>query len=117
MDKETRTHKRVEVARFMIRTKYSLVLNETINIYINDHIYCIKLVEDMHGPKRFFVPVDRDEEESSNKDKSLEEVDTKEDEDGENDGKDVGAQTSDDGMEEVESGSKEYNPKEFQGDL
>lgn len=30
--------------------------NETINIEVNDHIYRIKLVEDMHGTKCIVVP-------------------------------------------------------------
>ncbi|XP_058761119.1 uncharacterized protein LOC131634461 [Vicia villosa] len=55
-DDETREHKRMDVARFLVRTKYSLVLNETINVEINDQVYQIKLVKDMHGPKRIIVP-------------------------------------------------------------
>ncbi|XP_058741575.1 uncharacterized protein LOC131613953 [Vicia villosa] len=55
-DDETRDHTRMDVARFMIRTKSSMVLNETFNLEVNKHVYGIKLVEDMHGPKRIVVP-------------------------------------------------------------
>lgn len=48
----------MDVARFLVRTKYSLMLNETINVEINDHVYRIKMVEDMHGPKHIFITHD-----------------------------------------------------------
>lgn len=65
LDEETSNQKKLDVAKFMIRTKYSLVLNETINVDINDHVYSIKLVEDMHGPKRLYVPTELKDEDSS----------------------------------------------------
>lgn len=55
LDDETRDNSRMDVARFLIRTKSSLVLNESINVEVNDHVYGIKLVEDMHVPKRIVV--------------------------------------------------------------
>lgn len=36
----------------MVRTKYILVLNETINVKINDDVFRIKVVEDSQGPLR-----------------------------------------------------------------
>lgn len=56
MDKETRELSRMDIARFLIRTKYSMVLNESINVGVNDHVYFIKLSEDMHGPKSIEIP-------------------------------------------------------------
>ncbi|KAI5438061.1 hypothetical protein KIW84_023976 [Lathyrus oleraceus] len=55
-DEETEKHKNLDVARFLIKTKYSLNLNETFNVDVNNRIYRVKLVEDMHGPKRILVP-------------------------------------------------------------
>lgn len=34
------------------------MLNGTFNICINDNIYRVKLVEDMHGPKRIVIPME-----------------------------------------------------------
>lgn len=31
-------------------------LNETFNVDVNNKIYRVKLVEDMHGPKMIFIP-------------------------------------------------------------
>lgn len=47
---------KLDVARILVRTKYNLVLNEIFNVDINDNIYRVKLVEDMHGPKRIVIP-------------------------------------------------------------
>lgn len=33
-----------------------MVLNETFNVGINKNIYHVKLIEDMHGPKRIVIP-------------------------------------------------------------
>lgn len=49
-DDETREQVKMDVARILVRTKYSMVLNETFNMEINDNIYRIKMVEDMHEP-------------------------------------------------------------------
>lgn len=68
-DEETMKHRRMDVARFLVRTKYSLVLNETINIEIKNHIYRIKLVDDMHGLKHIIMKDDS----SIAKDTSMEE--------------------------------------------
>lgn len=57
MDQETMV-RNIDVARFLIRTKYSMVLNESINIGVNDNAYSIKLVKDVHGPKMIVVPKD-----------------------------------------------------------
>lgn len=65
-DDETKNLKRMDMARFLVRTKYSLVINETVNIEINNHVYSIKLVEDMHGPKRISLNESSDSEEDSN---------------------------------------------------
>lgn len=48
---KNKIYDRMDVARFMIRTNFSWVLNQSINVEVNDHVYEIKLVEDMHGPK------------------------------------------------------------------
>lgn len=56
LKEETRNHKRLDFSRFLIRKKSSMVLNESVNVEINEHIYGLKLVEDMHGLKRIFVP-------------------------------------------------------------
>lgn len=56
MDQESNERKKMDVARFLIRTKYYMILNESINIGVNDNTYSIKLVEYMHGPKRIVVP-------------------------------------------------------------
>ena len=55
-DEETDKHLKFGVVRFLIKTKYSLNLNETFNIEINRRIYRVKLVEYLHGPKRIVVP-------------------------------------------------------------
>ncbi|XP_058775700.1 uncharacterized protein LOC131649953 [Vicia villosa] len=52
IDEETKNHTKLDVARFLIRTKYLMNLNESINVGVNENFYSIKLVEDMHGPKR-----------------------------------------------------------------
>lgn len=54
-DDETRDLVRMDVARFQIKTKYSMVLNEAFKLEVNDHVYNVKLVEDVHGPKRIVV--------------------------------------------------------------
>lgn len=45
----------MDIVRILVTT-YSLVLNETFNVEINDNVFSVKLVEDMHGPKRTVVP-------------------------------------------------------------
>lgn len=55
-DDETREQVKMDVARFLVRTKYSMVLNETFNMEINDNIYRIKMVDDMHEPKYIIIP-------------------------------------------------------------
>lgn len=57
-DEETEKHMKLDVSRLLIRTKYSMVLHETMNVEVNDKIYRIKLLEDMHGPKKIVVPKD-----------------------------------------------------------
>lgn len=63
LDEETHKRTRMDVARILVRTKYSLVLNQTFNVEINDKVYSIKMVEDMHGPKRLVVLISRNDEE------------------------------------------------------
>lgn len=46
----------MDVTRFLVRTKYSMVLIETLNMEINDNIYRIKMVDDMHEPKHIVIP-------------------------------------------------------------
>lgn len=71
-DEDTRDLVKMDVARFMIRTKSSMVLNESFNVEVNKHVYGVKLVEDMHGPKRLVVLKESKEEEYS-KDSAMEE--------------------------------------------
>lgn len=52
-DDETIKQETMNVARILINTKYSMMLNETYNIGINDYVFQIKLVEDHHEPLRF----------------------------------------------------------------
>lgn len=40
----------MDLARFIVRTKCAVVLNETFNIPINDVTFRIKMTEDTHGP-------------------------------------------------------------------
>lgn len=49
-DEETSKLLKLDMARFLIRMKSSMVLNQVINVEINEHVYRIKMVEDMHGP-------------------------------------------------------------------
>lgn len=46
----------MDVVRILARTKYSMGLNEAFNIEIHNNVYRVKIVEDMHGPKRIVVP-------------------------------------------------------------
>lgn len=55
-DEETDNHMKSDIAIFFIKTRYSMNLNETFNVDVNNKIYRVKLVEDMHGPKRIFIP-------------------------------------------------------------
>lgn len=55
-DEETDNHMKSDIVIFFIKTKYSMNLNETFNVDVNNKIYRVKLVEDMHGPKRIFIP-------------------------------------------------------------
>lgn len=50
-DDETRTQTKMSVARFLVITKYTMVLNEYFNMDINNNVYIIKLVKDDHNPK------------------------------------------------------------------
>lgn len=49
-DDETDKQQNLNVARYLIKTKFAVNLNEVFNVKINK-IYRIKLVEDFHGPK------------------------------------------------------------------
>lgn len=68
-DPETREQVKFDVAKILVKTKYCLVLNQMFNVEINDKNYRVKLVKDMHVPKRIFIPkeprVENFEEESS----------------------------------------------------
>lgn len=55
-DEETEENTKLDVVRFLIRTKYLINLNESITVGVNENVYNIKLVKDMHGPKRIVVP-------------------------------------------------------------
>lgn len=50
-DDETDKQQNLNVARYLIKTKFAMNLNEVFNVKINEKIYRIKLVEDFHGPK------------------------------------------------------------------
>lgn len=54
----------MDVARFLVRTKCSIVLNESFSVQINDEVFRIKMVEDYHAPLRIGV---RNKHECSNK--------------------------------------------------
>lgn len=56
LDKETRDQSNIDAAIILVKTKYSLVLNEFFNVGINDEVFNIKMEEDMHGPKRIEEP-------------------------------------------------------------
>lgn len=51
LDKETNKQKNMDVVHILVRTKYSFDLNENFNVEINNNIFNVKLVEDMHGRK------------------------------------------------------------------
>lgn len=42
----------MDVARILLKKKFSIVLNETYNIGIKDDVFRIKVVEDHHRPLR-----------------------------------------------------------------
>lgn len=65
----------MDVARILVRIKYSSYLNENFNMEINNNIFNIKLVEDMHGSKWIQIP------KWSNDGDSSEEISFDEDED------------------------------------
>lgn len=48
----------MDVTRFLIRTKSTMVLNESFSLEVNEYVYGIKLVEDMHGLKQIVIPQD-----------------------------------------------------------
>lgn len=48
----TRNKSYMDVARILVRTKSSIVLNDVFNVKINDDAFRIKEVEDLHGPLR-----------------------------------------------------------------
>lgn len=80
MDEETKNQTRIDVARVLVRTKYLLVLNQMLNMEINKNVFCIKMVEDSHGPKRIICPkLSQKEEEFSEFNSNSEDED---DEDG-----------------------------------
>lgn len=54
-DAETERQDNLDVARFLIKTKFSINLNEVTNVEINEKVYRIKLFEDFHGPKQIVV--------------------------------------------------------------
>ena len=43
------------VARFMVKTKCAVVLNETFNVLFNFVSFRIKMMEDTHGPLRILA--------------------------------------------------------------
>lgn len=45
----------MNVARFMVKTKCALVLNETFNVLVNDVTFRIKMTEDTHCPLRIMA--------------------------------------------------------------
>lgn len=49
----------MDVTRFMVRTKSSMVLNEAFNVHANDEVFMLKLVEDSHGPLRIRMNKDQ----------------------------------------------------------
>lgn len=49
-DDATIKQETMNVEIIFINTKYSMMLNETYNIGINDYVFQIKLVEDHHEP-------------------------------------------------------------------
>lgn len=75
LDEETSKQKKMDVARILVRAKYSSDLNENFNMEINNNIFNIKLVEGMHGPKRIHIP------KWSNDGDNFEEINSDEDED------------------------------------
>lgn len=46
LDDNTKNQISMGASRFMVRTKYILVFNETFNVQINDEVFRIKVVED-----------------------------------------------------------------------
>ena len=47
----------MDVARILVRTKYTMILNEAFNMEINNNVYRIKLVEDEYVLKRILMSV------------------------------------------------------------
>ena len=43
---ETTKQSKMDVARILVRTKYSLVLNETFDVEINNNVFGVKILED-----------------------------------------------------------------------
>lgn len=48
----TKEKAKMDVARILVRTKCSMVLDETLNIKINEDVLRLKVVEDLHAPLR-----------------------------------------------------------------
>lgn len=60
--------------RILVRTKYSMVLNASIMVDINDNVYKFKLLEVAHGPKKL-MEISKLHEDSSEVKSSEEEDD------------------------------------------
>lgn len=56
-DDDTREQTTMDVARILLRTKFSLVLNEAFNVNINGNMFNFKVVMDPHEPLRICLPL------------------------------------------------------------
>lgn len=54
-DEEIGKQSKMDVARILVRTKYTLVLSETFNDGINNYIFRIKMIEDLKGLFRVVI--------------------------------------------------------------
>lgn len=65
LEDNTKNKTNMGVTRFVVRTKYILVLNETFNVQINEYVFWIKVVEDSQGPLKFCLTWNHEELASS----------------------------------------------------
>ncbi|KAI5411675.1 hypothetical protein KIW84_056664 [Lathyrus oleraceus] len=70
---------KMDVMRFLIRTRYSIVTNESLNVNINGSLFKLKLVEDTQGPMRILMPGMIEEQSSESKMESDEGSDEEDD--------------------------------------
>lgn len=55
-DDNTRLQQKMDVARILVRTKYSNILNDVMEVLINNVSFKINIVEDSYEPLRIVLP-------------------------------------------------------------